>query len=135
MIILLGFFLSATTGFKNPQVILPVGSTVQVGHGTGLSVKAMSFNDAYYPDGSPRDYASDLILYKNGVQVDRQTVRVNHPMNADGVAFYQSFFGETAAVKVTDSGGKTLYNDAAALQWQSADASTASASSPYRAKV
>jgi cytochrome c biogenesis protein len=121
VIILLGFFLSATTGFKNPQVIVPVGSTVQVGHGTGLSIKAMSFNDAYYPDGSPSDYASDLILYKNGVQVERQTVRVNHPMKRDGVSFYQSYFGEAAAVKVTDSAGKTLYNDAAALQWQSDD--------------
>ena len=90
VIILVGFFLSATTGFKNTQLIVPVGSTVQVGNGTGLSVKAMSFNDAYYPDGSPSDYASDLILYKNGAQVDRQTIRVNHPMKRDGVSFFLS---------------------------------------------
>jgi len=121
VIILLGFFLSATTGFKNTGLIVPVGSTVQVGNGTGLSVKAMAFNDAYYEDGSPSDYASDLILYKNGAQVDRQTIRVNHPMKAGGVSFYQSFFGEAAAVKVTDGAGKTLYDDAAALQFQSDD--------------
>jgi cytochrome c biogenesis protein len=121
VVILLGFFLSATTGFKNTQFIVPVGSTAQVGNGTGLSVKAMAFNDAYYPDGSPSDYASDLVLYKNGAQVDRQTIRVNHPMKRDGVSFYQSFFGEAAAVKVTDGAGKTLYDDAAALQWQSDD--------------
>jgi len=121
VIILVGFFLSATTGFKNTQLIVPVGSTVQVGNGTGLSVKAMSFNDAYYPDGSPSDYASDLILYKNGAQVDRQTIRVNHPMKRDGVSFFQSFFGEAAAMKVTDAAGKSLYDDAAALQWQSDD--------------
>ena len=121
VIILVGFFLSATTGFKNTGLIVPVGSTVQVGNGTGLSVKAMAFNDAYYPDGSPSDYASDLILYKNGAQVDRKTIRVNHPMKAGGVSFYQSFFGEAAAVKVTDGAGKTLYDDAAALQWQSDD--------------
>jgi len=121
VIILVGFFLSATTGFKNTGLIVPVGSTVQVGNGTGLSVKAMAFNDAYYTDGSPSDYASDLILYKNGAQVDRKTIRVNHPMKAGGVSFYQSFFGEAAAVKVTDGAGKTLYDDAAALQWQSDD--------------
>jgi len=121
VIILLGFFLSATTGFKNPQVIVPVGSTVQVGHGTGLSVKAMSFNDAYYPDGSPSDYASDLVLYKNGVQVDRQTVRVNHPMTRDGVSFYQSFFGEAAAMQVKDGAGTILYGQAVPLSWQSDD--------------
>lgn len=121
VIILLGFFLSATTGFKNTGLVVPVGSTVQVGNGTGMSVKAVSFNDAYYDDGSPSDYASDLILYKNGTQVQRQTIRVNHPMKADGVWFYQSFFGEAAAVKVTDGAGKTLYHDAAALQFQSND--------------
>jgi cytochrome c biogenesis protein len=121
VIILLGFFLSATTGFKDTNVTAAVGSTVQIGHGTGLSVKAMSFNDPYYPDGSPSDYASDLILYKNGVQVDRQTVRVNHPMKRDGVSFYQSFFGEAAAMKVTDAAGKTLYRDAVPLAWTSDD--------------
>lgn len=121
VIILLGFFLSATTGFKDTQFVVPVGSKVQVGHGTGLSVEAKSFNDAYYPDGSPSDYASDLVLYKNGAAVDRQTVRVNHPLTWDGVSFYQSFFGTAAAMKVTDAAGKTLYADAAPLQWQSDD--------------
>jgi cytochrome c biogenesis protein len=121
VIILVGFFLSATTGFKNTGLIVPVGSTVQVGNGTGLSVKAMAFNDAYYQNGTPSDYASDLILYENGAQVDRKTIRVNHPMKAGGVSFYQSFFGEAAAVKVTDGAGKTLYDDAAALQFQSDD--------------
>jgi cytochrome c biogenesis protein len=121
VVILVGFFLSATTGFKDTNFVVPVGSTVQVGHGTGLAIKTMSFNDAYYPDGSPSDYASDLILYKNGVQVDRQTVRVNHPLKRDGVSFYQSFFGEAAAMKVTDGAGKTLYDDATALAWSSKD--------------
>ena len=96
-------------------------SKVQVGHGTGLTIEAKSFNDAYYPDGSPSDYASDLVVYKNGVAVDRQTVRVNHPLTWNGVSFYQSFFGTAAAMKVTDAAGKTLYADAAALQWQSDD--------------
>jgi len=121
VVILLGFFLSATTGFKDTQFVVPVGSKVQVGHGTGLSVEAKSFNDAYYPDGSPSDYVSDLVVYKNGVPVDRQMVRVNHPMTWDGVSFYQSFFGTAAAMKITDAAGKTLYNDATALQWQSDD--------------
>ena len=121
VVILLGFFLSATTGFKDTQFVAPVGSKVQVGHGTGLTIEAKSFNDAYYPDGSPSDYASDLVVYKNGAQVDRQTIRVNHPLTWNGVSFYQSFFGTAAAMKVTDAAGKTLYADAAALQWQSDD--------------
>ena len=121
VIILVGFFLSATTGFKNTNFVAPVGSTVQVGNGTGLSVKAMSFNDAYYENGSPKDYVSDLIIYKNGVQVDRQMVRVNQPLKQDGVSFYQSFFGEAAAIQVKDSAGKTIYGDAVALTFTSDD--------------
>ena len=121
VIILVGFFLSATTGFKNTNFVAPVGSTVQVGNGTGLSVKAMSFNDAYYENGSPKDYVSDLIVYKNGVQVDRQMVRVNQPLKQDGVSFYQSFFGEAAAIQVKDSAGKTIYGDAVALTFTSDD--------------
>ena len=121
VVILLGFFLSATTGFKETQFTATVDSKVEVGHGTGLTVEAKSFTDAYYPDGSPSDYASDLILYKNGVQVERKTIRVNQPMTWDGVSFYQSFFGFAASMKVTDATGKTLYGEAVPLVWESKD--------------
>ena len=121
VVILLGFFLSATTGFKDTQFVAPVGATVQVGHGSGLSVKAMSFNDSYYDNGSPKDYVSDLILYKNGVQVDRQMVRVNQPLRRDGISFYQSFFGQAASMQVKDAAGKTIYGDAVPLSFQSDD--------------
>ena len=121
VVILLGFFLSATTGFNDTQVTASVGSKVEVGHGTGLSVEAKSFTSAFYPDGSPKDYASDLVLYKNGVQVDRQMVRVNHPLVWDGVAFYQSFYGVAAAMQVKDAAGKTLFDEAVPLVWSSKD--------------
>lgn len=121
VVILLGFFLSATTGFKDTQFTAPVGSKVEVGHDTGLTVEAKSFNDAYYPDGSPSDYASDLVLYKNGKQVDRQTIRVNQPLSFEGVSFYQSFFGVAASMKVTDAAGKTIYGNAVPLSWASKD--------------
>ncbi|HEY5247204.1 MAG TPA: cytochrome c biogenesis protein ResB, partial [Dermatophilaceae bacterium] len=121
VIILLGFFLSATTGFKNTQFTAPVGQKVEVGHGTGLSIVAKSFSDVYYPDGSPKDYASELVLYKNGVQVQAQTVRVNHPLKSDGVAFYQSYFGVAASMKVVDANGKSLYAQAVPLAWSSDD--------------
>jgi cytochrome c biogenesis protein len=123
VLILVGFFLSATTGFKDTNFTAPVGEKVAVGHGTGLTVEARSFTDAYYPDGRPSDYAADVILYKNGVAVDRQTIRVNHPMKRDGVAFYQSFFGVAAGMKVTDAAGKTVYGQSVPLAWTSDDGS------------
>jgi len=121
VLILVGFFVSASTGFKDNSVTIAVGSTVQVGHGSGLAIKANAFNDAYYEDGSPSDYASELVLYKNGVQVLAETIRVNHPMRFDGVSIYQSYFGTAAAMLVKDASGKTVYQDSVPLQWQSND--------------
>src|SRR5450631_655339 len=121
VIILLGFFFSATTGFKHTNFTAPVGEKVAVGHGTGLTLEATSFNDAYYPDGTPSDYASGLVLSKNGIEVQSQTVRVNHPMRRDGIAFYMSYFGVAAGMKVTDATGKTVYSQAVPLAWTSDD--------------
>jgi cytochrome c biogenesis protein len=121
VLILLGFFLSATTGFKDPSFTAPVGERVEVGHGTGMTIEAKSFTDAYYPDGSPKDYVSDLVLYKNGVAVKRQMVRVNHPLKSDGISFYQSSFGEAASMKVTDGAGKTVFGKTVPLAWTSDD--------------
>jgi cytochrome c biogenesis protein len=121
VIIVVGVFLTATTGFKDAQFTAPVGSRVQVGHGTGLSVEAKSFNDTYYPDGSPKDYSSEVVLYKNGVAVQKKTLRVNHPMTWDGVSFYQSFFGVAAAMQVKDSAGKSLFAEAVPLVYTSDD--------------
>jgi cytochrome c biogenesis protein len=121
VVILLGAVLSATTGFKDTQFTAPVGSRVPVGHGTGLSVEAKAFTDVYYPDGSPKDYASELALFKNGVPVKTKTVRVNQPMRYEGVTFYQSFFGVAAAMQVKDSAGKTLYDRGVPLEFSSDD--------------
>ncbi|MDP4013991.1 MAG: cytochrome c biogenesis protein ResB [Candidatus Nanopelagicales bacterium] len=121
VLILIGVFLTATTGFKEEQLAVPVGSTIDVGHDTGLSVLARSFSDSYYPDGSPADYASQLVLYEDGVAVQEQTVRVNEPMRYSGVSFYQSFFGLAAAMSVRDSSGRVLFNEGVPLAWGTDD--------------
>ena len=53
-------------GFKNSDFVVPIGSTVDVGFGTGLAVEAKSFTDSYYDTGQPSDYASDLVVYEKG---------------------------------------------------------------------
>ena len=121
VLILLGVLVSAATGFKDNQFTVPVDSTMQVGHGTGLSVLAKSFTVSYYPDGSPQDYSSELVLFKNGVPVRTKTVRVNHPLTWNGVSFYQSFFGVAAAMRIKDRAGKLLYEQGVPLVWSSDD--------------
>ncbi len=120
IVIMLGFVVSATTGFKDNDVVAPVGVPVAVGHGTGLVVKALSFTDSYYDNGQPKDYVSDLVVTKDGTQVARQETRVNSPLIYNGVWFHQSSFGVGADITVTEN-GKQLFAQTVPLKWQSND--------------
>lgn len=120
IIVMLGFVVSATTGFRDENFIAPVGVEVPVGHGTDLVVKALSFTDTYYDSGAPKDYVSDLVLTKDGQQVARQETRVNSPLIYDGVWFHQSFFGVGAEITVTEKGTK-VFGEMVPLKWQSDD--------------
>lgn len=121
VIILIGGLVVATWGFRNNDLAVPVGSTVEVGYDTGLSVEAEYFSDSYYANGAPSDYASKLVLYKNGTPVKTQIVRVNHPLRYDGVTFYQSFFGPAAEIRVQSAKGKVLFDQGVPLLWGSDD--------------
>ena len=96
VIILLGFLLSATTGFKDQGFVAPVGETVAVGHSTGLAIHANSFTETDYASGEPKDYSADVVLTDHGRQVRHEVIRVNHPMKYNGIWIYQSSFGVAA---------------------------------------
>ena len=46
------------------------------------------------------------MLYKDGQEIDRHTVRVNDPLRYDGLTFYQAFFGAAAIMTVKDADGR-----------------------------
>ncbi len=108
-------------GFRLTDFAIAIDSTVPVGNGTNLSVKATSFSDSYYADGQPADYASHLILYDNGQQVADKVIRVNDPLRYGDISFYQSFYGPAADVLVTDSTGATVFQNGVPLLWGSQD--------------
>ncbi len=109
-------------GFRDSSFAAPIGRRVDVGFGTGLAIEATSFTDTYSTqNGAPIDYASDLVLYKNGVQVAAQTIRVNQPMTYEGVTVFQSFYGPEAEMVVADASGTTLFDGGVPLQWGSTD--------------
>lgn len=120
VIILAGFVVSASMGFRDEQFIAPIDVVTEVGHGTGLSVLAHSFHDDYYEDGSPKDYVSDIELFRDGVPLARQNIRVNEPLIHDDVWFHQSFFGVGADVVVRE-GGTQVFGETVALGWRSND--------------
>ncbi|MFC1962860.1 cytochrome c biogenesis protein ResB [Chloroflexota bacterium] len=106
------------TGFSDNNLVIPDGSVRAVGHGTGLSVLNEGFVEEDYPDGRPRDYRSDLVIYEEGREVKRQTVRVNQPVEYKGIRFHQSFFGNAAVIRVRDTANdKILFEDGVSLAY------------------
>ena len=106
-------------GFSDNGLVIPDGSLSEVGHGTNLSVLNEGFIEEDYPDGRPKDYRSDLIIYENGKEVKRKTVRVNEPVEYNGVRFHQAFFGNAAVIRVKDIvNNKLLFEDGVSLAYR-----------------
>jgi cytochrome c biogenesis protein len=120
VVILAGGVIGATFGYRNDSFTVADGSTRPVAAESGLSLKLVSFTDSYdAATGVPDDYASQVVLYDNGREVTRHTIRVNDPLRYRDVTFYQSFFGSAAVVTVSDAHGQ-LVSEGVPLAWRSA---------------
>jgi len=119
VLLILGYVMGSYLGFRYQSFMVPEGSVREVGYGTNLSLKVNSFVDEYWPEGPPKDYRSEVTLYKNGTEVQQGLVRVNHALQYGGVRFYQAFFGPAVVMQVRDQTGKTVYDDGVALGWLS----------------
>lgn len=116
VIIIAAFVVSATFSLDESMDIA-IGDRMPLGHGTSLEIEAASFSDTYDEVGRPLDYVSDLIAYQDGQEVARQEVRVNDPMEVDGVRFHQASFGIAASMLVADEAG-TVFQGAVPLKFQ-----------------
>lgn len=121
VVILVGVLITSNFGFEEPSFTVSVGSTAEVGHDTGLALEVTAFRDEYHPDGTPKDYASDVILLEDGDQVAAQTIRVNQPLTWDGVTFNQAFFGIAAELSVLDADGAVLHDTGVPLRFSTED--------------
>ena len=84
---------------KNSQIQLP------------FSIRCDDFQVIYYPGSQqPKDYYSDLVVLRDGIEVQRKRIEVNHPLIVDGIYFYQSSYGidqsSTVTLDVLDPSGK-----------------------------
>ncbi len=118
VVILIGVTITATLGFRDPEVVVLVGGAAEVGHGTGLTVQVRDFTDSYHPDGTPADYASEVELTRGAESVAAQTVRVNSPLRAGGVAVHQAGFGQAAVLALRDRDGRAVAERGIQLRWQ-----------------
>jgi len=99
LVIFIGAIVGSLFGFKG-YVNINEGETitsVQTRKGEirnlNFGVKCISFAVDFYPNGAPKDYRSDLAVVKDGKEAVRKTIRVNDPLDFEGITFYQSSYG------------------------------------------
>jgi cytochrome c biogenesis protein len=119
VIILLGAIAGTLFGYRDSQFTISEGATLPVSGEPGLSLMLIDFTDKYdTKTGAPIDYASQVVLYKDGTEIDRHTIRVNDPLRYGDTTFYQAFFGASAVMTVKDAAGTTLVSEGVPLAWR-----------------
>lgn len=58
-----------------------------------LLVENLGFEAPGIETGTPRDFTTDLAVYRDGELLARKTIRVNDPLQAGGYTFHQNGFG------------------------------------------
>ena len=123
VLILAGAIIGGMFGYRDSGFTLAEGQTLPVAAEAGLTIQLLDFTDKYdTTTGAPIDYASQVVLYKDGQEIQRHTVRVNDPLRYNGTTFYQAFFGAAATMTVTDAEGNVLVqSEGVPLAWRTND--------------
>jgi cytochrome c biogenesis protein len=82
-------------------VMIPEGSSKSEVHRTGdsheniplnFTILCRSFQIEHYPNGSPKEYRSDLTILEDGAQTMTKSITVNDPLKYKGLTFFQSSY-------------------------------------------
>lgn len=92
IVILGGGLLGSLLGFRLFGTFF-VHSTTFVPQGN-FSLRVNKFWIDHYPNGMVKSYFSDLDVLKGGKVVTHKVISVNHPLEYNGLRFYQASFGE-----------------------------------------
>jgi cytochrome c biogenesis protein len=65
-----------------------------------FAVRCEKFTVEFYPNGTPKEYRSDLVFLANGEVAFEGPLRVNHPITFQNITFYQSTYGTIPGNKV-----------------------------------
>jgi len=97
-----GGMLTNVLGYQR-FLVIPDGQSLpiySVFHPEQMQVLNRGFTVEYYEDGRPKDYYSDLTVFKGGQEVASGRIRVNEPMDYGDFRFHQNSFGPTVALEV-----------------------------------
>jgi cytochrome c biogenesis protein len=120
LVILLGTLWGALQGFKGALQLTEGEASSEAWLRTGARKVPLGFEircDRFvidlYPDGSPKEYRSEVTLLDgSGERIMDGAIRVNHPLTYRGITFYQSTYGSlpelTLAIRDQESKEETL---------------------------
>jgi len=100
-------------GFSQ-DIALPVGKAIEIsssqypGVKQPFSLKLNNFTTEYYKDGSVSDWISDITVEQNGSKVLSREVKVNHPLEYNGIMVYQFSYGTSLNTQITNSKGEVV---------------------------
>jgi len=114
LVIILGAVIGSLLGFDG-DVNIPEGGSadrIQLRGGKGVmqlgfDVKCDDFDVEFYDSGMPKLYRSDLSFLKGGEIRAKGVLMVNHPIEFEGIRFYQSSYGSIpgeVVLKITKKG-------------------------------
>ncbi|HZK52865.1 MAG TPA: cytochrome c biogenesis protein ResB [Desulfosporosinus sp.] len=114
VVLVIGALLGSLLGFKG-YFMEGAGTTVpihdlKVSKGTvseTFSVRINSAEDRLLPNGERDNWYTDLSILENGKETARKTISVNHPLEYQGVTFYQASFAEGAVFTSEMKGEKS----------------------------
>jgi cytochrome c biogenesis protein len=118
VLILGGAMVGGVWGAQNPALIVSEGDLVPLGLNTHLSIRLDQFSDQYTLSGVPSDLRSDVTVFDGGREAGTHSIRVNSPLRYKGVSVHQSFAGQSAVLRITDSHGSELFNGGVPLAWR-----------------
>jgi len=103
LIIFGGAILDGLWGFKGFVSLTPGARSESVepltapgaAHPLGFTLRCDGVGIEKYPDGSPKQYWSQLAVEENGREVTRKTISVNDPLTYKGIRFFQASYGPT----------------------------------------
>lgn len=108
LIILIGAIIGNVWGFKGFVNIVEGTEVTSVPRrgsmervNLGFSLKCTRFWIENYPNGSPKEYFSDLVVIDGGKVVKKERIEVNSPLRYKGIWFYQASYGPAGASNIT----------------------------------
>lgn len=85
LLLLAGYCWGSVSGFRSGPHRLAPGEVLPIPSSPGLALRLDAFDPTFGPGGRPLDMVSTVTLLRDGTELTRGTVRINHPLLHDGL--------------------------------------------------